>query len=223
MNDPSNPFTSPRPSPSVASGEIDTNVRPTGVTVVIVLSLISGALGVLMSLLMTAQLFLGSWVSSSMMPEGPEGDAQREFQAAMDAVTQKFLIANTGIQLAVFTLAICFIVGGIALLKSKPWARVWLRRSIVAMIVVEVVRQGLMVFIQIDMSPIMQDFFGQMADDADDPGAQAMMKTIQSASMIMGLVFAIGWAALKIGVLLWGYFYLNREHVRRYLAGPAPR
>ena len=219
MNDPSNPFTSPRPSPSVTQGEISPNVRPTGVTVVIVLSLISGALGVLMSLLMTAQLFLGSWFSSSMTPKGTEGDAQREFQVAMDAVTQKFLIANTGILLVVFTLAICFIVGGIALQKSKPWARVWLRRSIVAMIVVEIVRQVLTVIIQIDMSPIMQDFFGQMASDVDDPGAQEMMKTIQSASMMMGLVFAIGWAALKIGVLLWGYFYLNRKNVRRYFDG----
>ena len=209
-----NPYASSPMQSSALDDDAYTNLRPGGVTVTGVLCILGGIMGTLASLLGILQLVVGSQFANAMTPGGAAGGAQQKMMAEMQAVNDKFLIFNGIITVGALVFGCLLLIGGIAIFQKKPWVLTWLRRTFFGLAIFEVFRQILYVFVQLEMMPIMQKFFGQMGQGA--PGQQAMMSSMQNVMMMIGLAFAIGWALVKIGLFAWGYRYLGKPHVVAY-------
>lgn len=213
-----NPYAASPSHPGSIEEEVYTDLRPTGVTVTGVLCLLGGILGVLMGIGVVIQLLIGNQFATAMTPPGASGNVQRQMMSEMQAVSDRFMVATTCSSIGVFLFGCCLLIGGVALFKKRVWVPTWLQCTFFALVVFELARQVLLVFVQLEMMPIMDRFMSQMAKTNGPPGQQAMMGTIQKASMIIGLAFSIGWAVCKIGLLIWGYRYLGKSEVRAYFS-----
>jgi len=195
------------------------NVRPTGITVVSVLCVIGGTFGVLSGLMQVVGQFVGTAFAGAFMPAGAAGDARRQWMDDLQAVTTKYLIPNMGLGIASFIVGICLVVGGLALLKPKPWARTWVRKVLLAAIVVEVLGMLIYIVSQIEMFPIMQKQFDVMMPQGGGGGNNPppeMLKAFQIGAILFGYVIAVFWSLAKLGAFIWGRSYLNQQAAKTY-------
>ena len=214
MSEDLNPYGSNVSHDSALDSPPDT--RPTGVTVTGVLCVLAGILGVLSGLVIFAQLAFGNPFASSMTPTGSAGGPQREMTSAIETLTSRFIIPHIGVSVGTLVLASCLLVGGIAVFQRRSWAPTWLRRVFVALIVFEIARQVFYVILQIEKYPIMEQYFNQLGSAPNSPGGNTMMKSMLKVSTIVGVVFGLGWALIKVGLGAWGHRYFGKPHVVEY-------
>jgi len=219
MNDPTEPDSVVNPyaahsQPSVQA--VAVALRPTGVTVISVLCIVGGIMGFLAGLMQLGQQLVQGFVMSSLQP-GKAGDAQREWYAQMQAVNDRYLIPNLGFGVAAMALGLCLLIGGAALLKPKSWARTWVRRTFLVAIIFEILRQILYVVWQVELFPVMQRQFEVMvAPNGDSTGSPAMLKTMQTAIMLLSYGFGAIWFLTKLVAYIWGRRYLNGKIAKAY-------
>lgn len=194
------------------------NLRPTGVTVTAVLCITGGIFGVMSGLMQIVQQFVGASFAGWFATAGQAGDAQREWFAELNAVTAKYLIPNVGFAGTTGLLGVCLLIGGAALLKPTGWSRVWIRRTLLAAIVIEILYQIVFVVMQIDLFPVMQRQFDVMMQPggAGQQPNMDMVKTIQTIFFYLGFVFAAVWFLTKLSLYIWGRVYLNRDQAKAY-------
>ena len=210
-----NPYTA---TPPVQPSSNDVSLRPTGVTVVAVLCLLGGGMGVLSGIMQLLQpLFQG--MATAFVPTGQAGDAQREWFAEIQAVNARYMIPNLSVSALALIVSCCLVVGGIALLRPTRWSSTWIRRTLLAAIAVASVQLVLFFIVQAALQPIMARQFEVMAGPNGNPlGESETMKSIQLATMAFTYAFAIFWFLVKIVAYIWGRRYLNRDHVKAYLS-----
>ena len=202
------PFAQPRIEP--------TPQRPTGITVVSVLCIIGGIFSI-MSALMQA---FGQLISAQFSGAFAGDQQQAEWWGEFEALNAKYVLPNLGFAIVVAGLGICLLVGGIALLKPQAWSRRWLRRTLLAAIVVEILHQMLYAVMQIDMYPVMQKQFETMAPagGGNQQPPPEMLQTFHTVAIVIGFVFAALWFLTKLTLFIWGRVYLNRDTAKAYCA-----
>jgi len=197
-----------------------TDLRPSGVTAIGVLSGIGEVLAILSSGMFALQLVFGAVFASAMNPSGDAGGVQADYMALIQAVSNRFLIPNVAITITHRVLGVCVVVGAVKLLRRHPQAATFVRRIFLALIVFELLRLISNVMMQLPIYPVTQALMEKTAAGQGNGGAPpAMMKTIQQASMIIGIVFTVGWLTIRLAMVIWGRVYLNRQNVTDYLAG----
>ena len=221
MNDSTKPHSAINPYSSrslTAEAPSTITLRPTGVTVVAVLSILGGILGALSGLMQLVQ-HLAQNLATAFLPAGQAGDAQRQWFAEIQEVNSRFLIPNLAVGAMTIVLGLCLLIGGIGLLQPKSWSRTFLRKTFLAAIAFEVVRMIYYVVLQIALFPVMQRQFEAMGSDAGpgNPLANSeTFQTMQTTFMVIGFAFALLWFLIKLAAYFWGRSYLNRDHVKAY-------
>lgn len=219
MNDPLSPDPASNPYSNMQGPEQPStvSVRPTGATVVAVICLVFGLIGVLAGLLAVLQMVFAQQIADAMVPAGQAGDLQREMNEAMSSITSKYLIPNIIITVTSILISSSLVIGAFGILTRKVWAPSWMRKLFLAAIIFEVLRGIVYVFMQVDMLPVMQESMTKMTESSA-PGNANMesMQTIQQMSLIIGIVFWGLWALMKIALMLWGRIYMGRQHVKDY-------
>ncbi len=209
-------FTSPY-APVIAHDV--THVRPLGLTVTGVLCTLGGIIGTMTGLMALGQLFLAETLANAFsFGEGGMVEAQKEMQQQMQAITNTFFIPSLLSILAMLALSIALLVGGIGLLRDRARARILLRKVFIAAIILELCRAVLQSLVQVRMVPVMESYMKKLSSGGEGPGGSDAMAQFASIGIIIGIVFWLGWAVIKIGLLIWGRVYLNRPHVVEYLS-----
>ncbi len=195
-------------------------VKPTGVIVIGVISLLAGVPGLFSSVLTIVQLVFGEQISGMFVPSGPEGAAQRSMNAAIAAINVKYMIPHAISSLGSFTIAACLTIGGIGCLAKKPWTPSWMRKTLLAVVVLEVFRMFFFAVLQFETMPIMQAHMEKVFLSTSKGGGPSpeMMQRMQHMGMIIMYLFWGLWFFVKCGLAFWGRFYLKRPHVIAYFA-----
>jgi hypothetical protein len=147
--------------------------------------------------------------------------AQTEMQDKMQGVTNRYWGFNVGLGLLNVAFASCLLAGGIMMLKMNPKARTFLVTVFAAVIVFEIVRAVVTVFMQLDIAAAMSDVMPRMmmaAGPKGGPGAEqgaAFMGTVAKASAFVGMAFSLGWALAKMVFYGVSACYLRRPNIRR--------
>lgn len=209
-----NPYVAAPPQPAPG---IEIPLRPTGVTIVATLCILGGTLGVLSGLMQVGQQIFQDF-ATAFVPAGEAGDAQRKWLAEVYAVNTKYFIPNTIIAVAGTAVSVCLVVGGFGLLKPTTWSRNWLRRTLLAAIVVAVLQQIVYWLWQIDLYPIMMRQFEAMGPQGkeDSFASSESMKQMQFMFIVLGYVVMVGWFLIKLAAYIWGRVYLSRDTVKSY-------
>ena len=200
----------------VVYAEGDISVRPTGLTVIAVISLLAGLGGLLSGLLGLIGMFVGEAIANAMQQGGPEMAAQQQMQVEMNAITQKYMWISLPLLLAGIVIAGCLAAGGIGILSAKSWARTLLVRLLPIAIVVELIKGVTYTITQFEMGPIMQKHMSAIAGNAGNSGGAAMGQMMQVMTYV-GLLFMAAWMIAKIGMMVWARLYLNKPITKAYL------
>lgn len=196
------------------------DLRPTGVTVIGVMSVIGGGFAILGSAMFALQLAFGAMFAGAMTPPGKAGEVQADYMAQIQAVSDRFMIPNVAVTLTNCVIGVFLIVGAIKLLRRQPGAATFVRRVLLAVIVFELVRLIPTLMMQMQIYPLTQAFMEKTVNTQGNNGAPPMMmKSIQQISMIIGIVFMFGWLTVKLGLVIWSRVYLKRQNVIDYFAG----
>tara|TARA_R110002049_G_scaffold2750_9_gene22377 strand:+ start:48174 stop:48818 length:645 start_codon:yes stop_codon:yes gene_type:complete len=193
----------------------DVSVRPTGLTVIAVISLLAGIVGLLSGFFGVAGLFLGEMFANVVQPAGPGQDLQQAMQKDINAVTQKYFWVTLPLLLAGMVVSGLMATGGIGILASKCWSRVLLRRVLMVAIIVECLKAVTQFLSQLEMGPIMREHMGKIANSGNSPGGEAMGQMIQVMTYF-GIAFMAVWTIMKIALMIWARVYLNRPATKEF-------
>jgi len=214
MNDAprSHPYAAP---PAVyAPGETSPG-RPTGVTVVGVICLLAGIVGLLSGLMSLVGYFVGQNFANAFTPPGNAGNLQAQMQAEINTIAAKYFWLYFPLTIVGLGISGAMTTGGAGLLALKPWARILLRRVLMLAIVVEGCKGVVYVLNQLEMMPIMQDYLQKIMAESGGVGGRAFGPMF-SIMMLVGIGVWVVWALFKIGLMLWGNRYLARPSTRAY-------
>ncbi|QDT12448.1 hypothetical protein [Planctomycetes bacterium K23_9] len=214
----SNPLTNPHDSFRPTAEPSHTALKPTGVTVAGVISLLAGMSGILIGVMVIVQVLFGQQISDALMPAGAQAQAQRDMNAAMAAINAKYIIPHVLSSLGGLAISTCLIIGGIGCLASKSWTPRWMGKTLLALLVYEVLRTIFYVALQFETIPLVQLHMDNIADANSGNGGPpaAMVQSIQKISMIIGFAFWATWFVVKCGIAIWGRRYFGRDYVRDY-------
>lgn len=197
--------------------------RPGGLTAVCVIAIVLGGLGLCTSLFGLASLAFQDKIEKfSMQQQPPAGmpngmfksqmEMQKKMQQKMLEVAHRYRGVNLGITLLNLLFASSLLVGGIMTMKLNPTGRTFLAAVFLAVIVFEIVRLVITVFMQLDMAAAMSAAFqGGPGTDQATALLATSMKVGTFVGMGIGFVLALG----KIIFYGIGASYLGRSKVRQ--------
>lgn len=202
-------------------------VRPGGVTLVGVLAIVLGVMGIFGGCGGAAALLLNPLMQGALQPPPgapPFQRAQAELNAEIMGVNQNHMIPLSISLVGLTVVAIWLTVGGIQTLRMRPQGRVILLYGFLATILFEVVRSGHMLVMQLEMLPIYEEFRNRIAREISDrsqlAGLQTMLNLMQAA-VIFGIVIGIGWVVIKVVVYGLCARYLSKpEIIDKFENGP---
>jgi hypothetical protein len=211
-----------QPAYQASTAQQSAMLKPTGITVAGVISLMAGLLGLLAGVFLIGQLIFAQQLADAFLPTGPEAQPQRDMNAAMAAINAKYMIPHVISSLAGFVISACLAIGGIGCLLGKPWAPRWMLKTLLALLVYEILRTIFLVVVQFETIPIVQEHMESLAEAGAAGGGPSaeMMQSFQKVSMIVGFVFWGAWLLTKCGLALWGRGYFKRTHVLAFFSGP---
>jgi hypothetical protein len=228
----SNPFSDDSSSPyrpPTADRELPVYARrPGGLTAVCVLAIILGflalgsAFGTTCGVVMNLLGGVGGMFSSGMGGELEE--IQVKMYREVAAFSNQFVVIHVLIILLLVVLGTALLVGGFRSMKLIEAGRRTLVAACSAAILFEIVRCGWMLFEQMQTMAIMRTNLSRITDSlADGAGPARAMQGIMSVSLYAGVVFAVGWLALKLAYFIFAVIYLRKDSVRRIFdAGTRP-
>jgi predicted secreted protein len=226
----SSPLDAYRPPSAIAEETAVAEPPRTGrIKAICIIAIVLGALGVLSGCAGVAGMAFGNQLQTAMKTfsqsamSDDEKEAQAEMERSLQAVQDRFWTANVILLAALLVIAAGLLIGGIQCLRRRPSARRILCTACTAAFLFEMVRALVGMFMQTQMMSATMHHMQQMMQGADG-GAPAEMDfviTLMRASMIVGIVFGLGWVLAKLvfyGISAW---YLRQPHVRAYLEGPS--
>jgi hypothetical protein len=211
-----NPFA----TPEIVSGSPKVSQKaPGGLTALLIICLVLGILGLLMSCLSGAALAFQGPLQE--MQQGMGDPAQQAMQKEIQSTQEPYIIPSLIMVGLNFIVAPLLTIGAIGGLNRKPWGHKLLGIGLVLAIFYVVVKSVLTIIMQVmTMGPIAKITEKAMAEQGAAGGPQA-----QTAEMMGGLVQAIGIGAIiyvavsgliLLGFYVWGWMYLRKEAVMNY-------
>ena len=196
--------------------------RPGLLTTLCVFAIVLGALGILNSLLGVAGAVGGKAIQAAFQPKAGSGlppdmqKAQDEFQAAVNAVQDKYFWATIPALAFRFVAAILLLIGGIKSLSLQESGRKTLLLACAIAVVFEILNAILQSVVNLDMMTAVNLYVEGLEESLPDgPGnPQGVMSTIVRASIIGGIIMAYLIASLKIAIYVFGLIYLQRDRIR---------
>ena len=211
------------PGDSTTGFEGTPRKRPGGLTAVCVIAIVLGGLGLCGSVLGLGSLAFQDKIEKfSMQQQTPAGmpdgilknqmEMQKKMQQKMMEVTHRYRGITLGTTLLNLLFATSLLVGGIMTMKLNPTGRTFLVTVFLAVIVFEIVRLVITVFMQLDMAAAMTAAFQGGA--GANQGAALLATSMKVGTFIgmgIGLVMALG----KIVFYGIGASYLGRQKIRQ--------
>jgi len=206
-------------------------VRPQGLSFICVVAIILGSLGLLTACTgLTSQVFAsGIQNAFTRMPGGadvPGADVQREMNARMMAVTNRYKWATMPLMVVKLVVEAALLAGAIMSLGLKPRGRAWLLGGLIAALVFETINAVPMFLIQRETQLVMSEMMPRMM--AAQPGANRapagftdFFSTFFSAIGFVAVAVALVWLAAKLIFCAFGITYLRRPDLRALFAPPA--
>ncbi|MEM9646505.1 MAG: hypothetical protein AAF989_16050, partial [Planctomycetota bacterium] len=190
-----NPYGS-APPPNTYDGP---PIRPLGVTIIMVVTILVGILGLGSAMFGAAGLVFGEWLANSFTPDGDE--AALQMQLELQEVSRQFLIPNVLLLICGFVVSIGYLTGGVGLAISKAWSGKLLRNVFLASVILDFLRMGLGIVIQRQNAPIMRRMFQQQSQNGPD------LSQMTDAFIWLGIGLSVIWLLVTAGLKLWGRFY----------------
>ena len=194
----------------------EVTVRPTGLTVIAVICLLAGIVGVLSGVFGLVGMLLGDTFANAFQTAGPAQELQQKMNADIQAITRKYYWLSLPLTLAGIVIGGCMTLGGIGVLARKSWSRVFLSRVFLAGVVMELISAVYYAVSQWEMGPVMREHMSKIAESNGSPGGETMGQLMQFFS-ILGIIFLGVWTVVKVVLMLWGRAYLHRPETKAYL------
>lgn len=203
---------------------------PVWLKVVCIVSIVLGALG----LLMAATGLIGQWKaedwqkSTAKLMEAVQAggvppqikELQQEMMDQTIAVQRRWLPINVAVSTVHLLVAAVLLAGGIQALRLKPSGRKLLLAALSLAIVFEVVRIVPTSMMQWQMSKIIEPFMQKTMEAAAPPGKampaaqrksiQMVMRASMMAGLLIGVLTAAGMAIVKLAFYIAGIWLLRR-------------
>ena len=216
----------PYRSPTLPQGA-DPGPPPIGrtgwLTVLCVLCIVLGALGIFNSLLGTVGAVAGNAMQKAFQPTIKTGgmpqdmqDAQEKFQEDLNAVQMKYFWATVPALAVRFVVALLLLIGGIRSLSLVDAGRKMLLVGCGAAIVFELAHSILQSVVSMDMMTAVNSYVLQLTETMpqnNGPDMSRVLPTIVRASVIASLVFAYVIALAKIALYIFGLIYLRKPQI----------
>lgn len=228
------PFDAYQPPPLVAEIAPSGNSGPRfgRVKAICIVAIILGGVGVATALLSAVGLVVGQQLQAAFSGPNPPGmsqelqDAQQQVQQEIQAVQERFWIANLVLAGAHMLVAALLLTGGIQALRRVRPGRKMLVAACLSAIVFELVRGTLQTVMQVQILSVTMNFFEQMMGASMEQAAEVAewLAWFSRLAMIAGLLLAVGWILIKLLFYSVAVWYLRKPAVCQYLDSPrAPR
>lgn len=202
--------------------------RPGGLTAICVIAIILGGLGVVTAVVGVVFAAAGQAIQKAAAPQLPgelEGEAlqvQAEMNQAIQAVGQRYLMANVALALLSLALAIGLIVGRAQSLKIKPLGRTVLLAVFAVAILFELARGSFQIYQQMQMFGVMQEYWPRLMKSAAEksqqpmggPNFETMMNIAFTVAKISAYAIVIVPALVKGAFYFIGAIYLARPKLK---------
>ena len=190
-----------------------------------IVTIVLGGLGLASALMGAVGLWAGQQMQAAFsMPNQPGvpkrlQDLQRDMQREMQAVQNRFLIANLVLLTGHVIVASGLLAGGIQALRRRPSGRQTLVVACLAAIVFELIRGTVQSYIQVQAMSVMTRFFQAMMDVSMEEAANAAEWVAWGArvGMVIGVLAMIFWILAKVVFYSFTVWYLRKPAVRQYL------
>jgi hypothetical protein len=211
--------------------------RPGWLSLLCVLCIVLGAMGLVNTVMSTAGLLMGEQfqkiVQAQAKADGSDKmqEAQAKLQNEMYAVQQKYwwpLIVGLGARLVVAAL---LLVGGVRAMGLSEGGRVTLLVACGVALPFELAYAILQSLIMIENMTAMNSFAEAIASEipkqGEAEGIQKFVQTVFRGTMIVSMVVLYLFSIAKIGLYVFGLLYLQRPHIKSLFhtapyANPAP-
>lgn len=196
--------------------------RPSGVTAVGVLCIVGGIVGTLSGLFSLLNLFFAASMSGAFMVPGPQQAAQEQFNAQLLAIGNRYFVPNLLASSGTLLIGSCLLLGGIGVFRAPPWGRTWIRRTLLAAILLECLKAVLYTVTQLEMVPVMEKYMQRLMTAQGANAAPMAMGTMMKVMSWVGIGMWLLWTLVKVGLYIAGRRYLRRTSVIDYFSVAAP-
>jgi hypothetical protein len=208
-----NPFCEAERKPSGTSRA----VRPTTATVLGVVYTIMGILATLSSVVALLNALFSAQIASVVGQGGPFQDAQAEMYEKMASVLAKYFVVNVLLSISGIVLGSVLAIGAVGMLAGYAWSRKLLLRTLLVLIVYEIIRAVVYGFTQFEIAPITQEYMEEVAGGSNASGGEFVAQ-IAAIMMVVGVVIWSGWTLIKLALMIWGRRYIASEKLDDYFA-----
>ena len=190
-------------------------VRPGALTLICVLAIVFGALGLLSGCIGLISQLASSTIQQSITAgqAGASGEAaelQREFLSKTMAITAKYNAAMIPLTVLKILVDITLLIGGIMALGMKPTGRSLLSKALLGALIVESILYVPTFMIQREAQAVaaqyMPKIMAAQGANAAPPGLD--MSTMMSGIGTVTLAFGVIWLVAKIVLYILGLRYL---------------
>jgi len=187
--------------------------------------IILGGLGLANALMGTVGLLVGQQIQAAFPLGNQPGvppriqKLQQDMQRGLQAVQDRFLVANAVFVAAHALLAGSLLAGGIQSLRRRTPGRKILTAACLSAIVFELIRGTVQAFMQVQVMSVTTHFFQEMMEISMNEAADAAEWVAWGArvGIVVGVVIAGGWILAKVVFYGFAVWYLRQPAVCEYL------
>lgn len=212
----SNPYSD---EPYLAQSVRPAGTRPGGLTVVAVLAIVLGVLGLMGACGGGVGLLATPYLQGAMKPAPGASSLERmQFELNQEtlAINERYFALHMTVQVFLLIVAGCLTVGGIQVLRLRPGGRKFLIYTFFALIAFEFLRTVLLVFVQLQILPVVEAGMNRLLREAAGGKDEPMLKFMAQftyAAAIFGMVVMLGWALIKIVIYGLSARYLSKPDI----------
>ncbi|HTN76533.1 MAG TPA: hypothetical protein VL096_14840 [Pirellulaceae bacterium] len=191
-------------------------LRPGGVTVVSILAIVLGVMGLFGVCAGGVGLAAGSFMQGMLTaPAGGANPVQKiqfDLNKELLAINERYMPLHVVMLIGLLVVASWLLVGGIQALRMKSGGRSLLLYAFFATILFELLRTGATAFLQLATLPIYDELARRTGDElGPNMGSAKSMVSMMYGMAIFGMVMVFVWGTAK--VVLYGF-------CAKYLAKP---
>jgi hypothetical protein len=203
--------------------------RPGGLTVICVLAIILGGLGLLTGCFgLVSQAFTTQMQQAvaGMQPGNlPGAEVQKEMNARILAVANRYKWVSLPLMAVKIFVEAALLAAAVMAWGLNPRGWSWLHGALIATIIFETVHAVPQVLVQLETRAVMNEMMPKMmaaqhGRNQAPPGMENFMSSVFSAATLVSLIFILIWLVGKIVFYVIGIRYLRKPDVRALFAAP---
>ncbi len=197
---------------------------PGGLKAICIIAIVLGSLGAMAALLSGVGLVVGQQAQAALNPSQPGTSAemeelQQKMQTEINAIANKYIVANTAAALMHLFTAVLLLSGAIMTLRRTALGASLLTFGSAASILYVVGYGILNILIQLQTVPVIESFMGELVAETGEQAGQnadalAMMPKFLMIGVFIALAFSVLFALVKITFYLITIFYLRKPQIR---------